>query len=115
MSSMKSEIVFMEYHTTSPMMRVATGWTPAVGRRQKRRPVPDFVRRKFPPGHPIHHSNSDCDAGSEDLDLDTVIQTRASVDIHFKAIDNTPSLEVKTQNTQLWTPIATRTRARLKN
>jgi len=33
----------------------------------------------------------DCDSGSEDIDL-----------------------AVKTQNTQLWTPIATRTRARLQ-
>ena len=91
-----------------------TGWTPVVGRRQKRRPVPDFVRHRFPPGHPIHRSNSDSDSGSEDLDLDTVIPTRASVDVQFKVIDNTPGLAVKTQNTQSWTPIATRTRARLK-
>ena len=92
----------------------STGWTPVVGRRQKRKAVPDFVRRRFPPGHPIHRSNSDSDSGSEDLDLDTVIPTRASVDVQFKVIDNTPGLAVKTQNTQSWTPIATRTRARLK-
>ena len=84
-----------------------TGWTPVVGRRQKRKAVPDFVRRRFPPGHPIHRSNSDSDSGSEDPDLDTVIPTRASVDVQFKVIDNTPGLAVKTQNTLSWTLIAT--------
>ena len=59
MSSMKSEMMVMEYHTTSPVMRVA-------------------------------------------------------MDVQFKVIDNTPGLAVKTPNTQSWTPIATRTRARLK-
>ena len=101
----------VSYHFSSDE---GTGWTPVVGRRQKRKAVPDFVRRRFPPGHPIHRSNSDSDSGSEDLDLDTVIPTRASVDVQFKVIDNTPGLAVKTQNTQSWTPIATRTRARLK-
>ena len=101
----------VSYHFSSDE---GTGWTPVVGRRQKRKAVPDFVRRRFPPGHPIHRSNSDNDSGSEDLDLDTVIPTRASVDVQFKVIDNTPGLAVKTQNTQSWTPIATRTRARLK-
>ena len=77
----------------------------------KRKALPDFVRRRFPPGHPIP-SFKLSDSGLEDLDLDTVIPTGASVDVHFKVIDNTPGLAVKTQNTQLWTPIATRTRWR---
>ena len=59
-----------------------------------------------------HRSNSNSDSGLEDLDLDTVIPTGASMDVHFKVIDNTPGLAVKTQNTQLWTLIATRTRWR---
>ena len=91
-----------------------SSWTPVVGRRQKRRPVPDFVQRRFPPGHSIHHLSSDSDSGSEDLDLDTVIPTGANLDVQFTAIENIPGLTVKTRNTQSWTPIATRTRARLK-
>ena len=91
-----------------------SSWTPVVGRRQKRRPVPNFVRHRFPPGHPIHHLSSDSDSGSDDLDLDTVIPTGANMDVQFTAIENTPGLTVKTRNTQSWTPIATRTRARLK-
>ena len=85
-----------------------------MGRRQKRRPVPDFVQCRFPPGHSIHHLSSDSDSGSEDLDLDTVIPTGANLDVQFTAIENIPGLTVKTRNTQSWTPIATRTRARLK-
>ena len=30
------------------------GWTLVVGRR-RRGSIPDFVRRRFPPDHPIHH------------------------------------------------------------
>ena len=85
-----------------------------MGRRQKRRPVPDFVQRRFPPGHSIHHLSSDSDSGSEDLDLDTVIPTGANLDVQFTAIENIPGLTVKIWNTQSWTPIATRTRAGLK-
>ena len=68
-----------------------------MGRRQKRKAVPDFVRRRFPPGHPIHRSNSDSDSGSEDLDLDTVIPTRASVDVQFKVIESSIHMDVAHQ------------------
>ena len=53
MSSMKSAKVFIDFSSDE-----GTGWTPVVSRRQKRRPVPGYVRRRFPPGHPTHCSNS---------------------------------------------------------
>jgi len=96
-----------------------SNWTPVVGRRKKRGPVPDFIQRRFPPGHPLRCSvspESGSDSASDDLDLDTIIPTGANVDVHFKLIDGTPGLAVRTSSTQSWTPIAarTRTRARLK-
>ena len=92
-----------------------SGWTPVVGKK-KRRCVPDFIKRKFPPDHPIRTANSsesDSDSTSEE-DLDTVIPTGPNVDVQFKMVDNTPGLAVRTRSTRTWTPIATRTRARLK-
>jgi len=94
-----------------------SNWTPVVGRRKKWGPVPDFIQRRFPPGHPLRCSISpESDSASDDLDLDTIIPTGANVDVHFKLIDGTPGLAVKTSSTQSWTPIAarTRTRARLR-
>ena len=32
-----------------------SGWTPVVGKK-KRRHVPDYIRCRFPPDHPIHNS-----------------------------------------------------------
>ena len=89
-----------------------SGWTPVVGKK-KRRHVPDRIKRRFPPDHPIHTTNSGNDSTSEE-DLDAVIPTGANVDVQFKVVDNTPGLTVRTRNTRTWTPIATRTRARLK-
>ena len=70
-----------------------------MGRRKKRRPVPNFVRRRFPPDHSIHNLSSDSDSGSEDIDLDTVIPTGANKDVQFTAIENIPGLTVRTRNT----------------
>ena len=47
-----------------------SGWTPVVG---KKRRVPDYIRCRFPPDHPIHNSpESDSDSTPEE-DLNTVI------------------------------------------
>ena len=91
------------------------GWTPVVGKKKKRC-VPDFIKRRFPPDHPVRTSNSsesDGDSTSEE-DLNTVIPNGANVNVQFKMVDNTPGLTVRTRSTRSWTPIATRTRARLK-
>jgi len=52
---------------------------------------------------------------SHDLYLNTILPTGTN-NVHFKLIDGTPGLAVRTSSTQSWTPIAsrTRTRARLK-
>ena len=93
-----------------------SSWTPVVGRRKKGGPVPEYIRRRFPPDHRVHHSNSvsesDSDSVPDDLDLDAMIPTGANV--HFQLVDGTPGLVVRTRCTQSWTPIATRTRGRLK-
>jgi len=96
-----------------------SNWTPVVGRRKKRGPVPGFIQCRFPPGHPLRCSispESGSDSTFDDLDLDAIIPTGANVDVHFKLIDGTSGLAMRTSSTQSWTPIAarTRTRARLK-
>ena len=96
-------------------MPIYVAWTPVVGKKKKRS-VPDFIERRFPPDHPVRTSNSsesDGDSTSEE-DLNTVVPTGANVDVQFKMVDNTPGLTVRTRSTRSWTPIATRTRARMK-
>ena len=75
-----------------------------------------FLKRRFPPDHPVHTTNSP-ESGNDYTskeDLDAVIPTVANV--QFKVVDNAPGLTIRTvtRNTRTWTPIATRTRARLK-
>jgi hypothetical protein len=86
-------------------------WTPVVGRRKKRGPVPEYLRRRSPPDHRVHHSNTVSDV-PDDLDLDGMIPTGANV--RFQLVDGTPGLAMRTRCTQSWTPIATRTRSKLK-
>ena len=41
------------------------GWTPVVAKRRKKIPVPQYVRHRFPPDHPIHAvPHPDTDSGS---------------------------------------------------
>jgi len=69
-----------------------------VGRRKKQGPVPDFIQRRFPPGHPLCRSISpESDSTSDNLDLNTIIPTEANADLHFKLIDGTPGLAVRIQ------------------
>ena len=89
------------------------GWTPVVGRR-RRRSVPDFVKRRFPRDHPIHHRGSDAESESDEEALDNAIPTGGTATVDYMMIDNTPGLMVKTRCTRAWTPIAARTRGRLK-
>jgi hypothetical protein len=90
------------------------GWTPVVAKRRKKIPVPQYVRHRFPPDHPIHAvPDPDTDSGS-DCDLDEMIPSEAA-SIHYKEIDGTPGLSLWTHKTRSWTPVAARTRSKLKN
>ena len=93
------------------------GWTPVVAKRKKKKaPVPLYVRRRFPPEHPIHAqrtaSDSDTDSGSE-CDLGEVIPSGA-VNVHYREIDGAPGLSVWTCKSRSWTPVAARIRSKLK-
>ncbi len=92
------------------------GWTPVVAKRKKKVPVPQYVRRRFPPDHPIHAqsivSDSDNDSGS-DCDLGEVIPSGA-VNVHYREIDGTQGLSVWTHKSRSWTPVAARTRSKQK-
>ena len=46
--------------------------------------------------------------------LNLMMTTGANVDVQFKTVDSTPGLTVRTRSTRSWTPIATRTKARMK-
>ena len=88
-------------------------WIPVVAKRRKKVPVPHYVRCMFPSDHPIHAvPDSDIDSGS-DCDLDEVIPSEA-ISVHYKEIDGTPGLSLWTLKTQSWTPVAARTRSKLK-
>ena len=91
-------------------------WTPVIAKRKKKVPVPEYVRRRFPPDHPIHAqstvSDSDTDSGS-DCDLAEVIPS-GEVNVHYREIDGIPGLSVWTHKSRSWTPVAARTRSKLK-
>ena len=42
------------------------GWTPVIGKKKKKI-IPDYVKRRFPPDHPIHHreDQSDTESGTD--------------------------------------------------
>jgi hypothetical protein len=94
-------------------------WTPVVGRRSKRpkRSVPlHLLRLRAPPQVKSNLPSSDestCDSDSDCSDADLGIPDQASV--KFSIIDGKPGLQVNTKCTRSWTPIAARTRARLKS
>ena len=92
-------------------------WTPVVAKRKKKQvPVSSFVRQRFAPDHPIHQrdatSDSDSDSGS-DVDLNNIIPSNPA-NVQYNEVDGTPGLSIWTNKTRSWTPIAARTRARLK-
>ena len=96
--------------------RPTTSWTPVVAKRRKKCPVPQYMYHRFPLDHPIHVQNavsdSDTDSGS-DHDLGEMIPSEA-VNVQYREIDGTPGLTVWTCKTRSWTPVAARTRSKLK-
>ena len=85
-------------------------------RKKKQVSVSSFVRQRFAPDHPIHQrdatSDSDSDSGS-DVDLNNIIPSKPA-NVQYNEVDGTPGLSIWTNKTRSWTPIAARTRARLK-
>ena len=88
------------------------GWTPVVDRRKKRTPLPEHVLRRFPPHRWAELQRVSSDSESSDSDEPLHIPESASVE--FAVHNSRPGLQVKTRSTTNWTPIASRTRARLK-
>ena len=41
------------------------GWTPVVAKRKKKVPVPQYVRCRFPPDHPIHAQSTVSDSDTD--------------------------------------------------
>ena len=88
------------------------GWTPVVGRRKKKTPLPEHVLRRFPPQRRVELQSVSSDSESSGPDEPLLIPDSASVE--FVVHNSQPGLHVKTRGTMNWTPIASRTRARLK-
>ena len=89
------------------------GWTPVVGRRRRKKRLPDFVLRRFLPDHCMQMAHRDCGNQSDDSssgDEELTIPTGANV--HFSVNEGKPGLQIRTQYTSSWTPIASRTRSK---
>ena len=85
-------------------------WTPVYGRRRKRIPLNEVQLRKIPP-HCRHPPSSDEDSSSES-DIPLTIPEDANV--NYTVVYGIPGLSISTRRTRNWTPIASRTRARVK-
>ena len=74
-----------------------------------------FLHR-FPPEVRLRQANQSdpSDSSGSDQDLDDLIPSHAVVTFSFDE-DMQPGLSIKTGSTQQWTPIAARTRAKLRN
>ena len=91
------------------------GWTPVRGRRRVKRTIPlHLVRRRAPPHvKSTLVSSSDSETDSDSSGASLTIPDHATV--NFSIVDGKPGLHVCTRSTRSWTPIAARTRAKLKS
>ena len=80
--------------------------------KKKKTPLPEHVLRRFPPYRRAELQRVSSDSESSGPDEPLHIPQSASVE--FSVHNNQPGLHVKTRNTMIWTPIASRTRARMK-
>ena len=94
----------------------SAGWTPVVGRKRKRCHLPEVFLHRFPPEACLRHANQSdsSDSSGSDQDLDDLIPNHTVVTFSFDE-DMQPGLSIETRSTQQWTPIAARTRAKLRN
>ena len=87
-------------------------WTPVVGRRRRKKRLPDFVLRRFSPDRRMQMAHRDCGNQSDDSssgDEELTIPTGANV--QFSINERTPGLQIRTRYTSSWTPITSRTRS----
>lgn len=87
------------------------GWTPVIGKRAKRS-APRHVLRLRAPHVKDASPPTSCDSDDSNCS-DLVIPDHANV--NFSIVDGKPGLHVSTRCTRSWTPIASRTRAKLKS
>ena len=92
------------------------GWTPVIGKRAKRSVPLHLLCLRAPPhvkvALPPSDESTSCDSDDSDCS-DLVIPDHANV--NFSIVDGKPGLQVSTRCTRSWTPIAARTRAKLKS
>ena len=93
------------------------GWTPVIGKRVKRSVPVHSLRLRAPP-HVLPPSDKSTSYDSDDSDCSTDSDHLAIPDhatVNFSTVDGKPGLQVNTRCTGSWTPIAARTRAKLKS
>jgi hypothetical protein len=75
-------------------------------------PLRNFVLQRLPPhrGAELQRVSSD----SESSGPDELLQIPESASVEFVVHNSQPGLHIRTRGTMNWTPIASRTRARLK-
>ena len=86
-----------------------------IGRKKKRSVPLHLLRRRAPLHVKANLPSSDessCESDSDCSDSGLVIPDHATV--KFSIVDGKPGLQVNTRCTRSWTPIAARTRAKLK-
>ena len=90
------------------------GWTPIVGKRRKYKVPTRLLRLRAPPHVratlPSSGSESDSDSGS-----DCSLHIPPGADVQYSVCRGKPGLKVTSTSISTWTPIASRTRSRLKS
>ena len=87
-----------------------------IGRTKKRSVSLHLLRCRAPPHVEVNLLSSDessCESDSDCSDSSLVIPDHATV--KFSIVDGKPGLQVNTRCASSWTPIAARTRAKLKS
>lgn len=92
------------------------GWTPVRSKRVKRAVPLHLVRRRAPPHvKATLPSSSDSESASDSESSSTSLTIPDHAEVNYSIVDGKPGLLVSTRNTRSWTPIAARTRAKLKS
>ena len=82
------------------------GWTPVIGRKEKRSVPLHLLCRRAPPHVEVYLPSSDessCESDSDCSDSSLVIPDHATV--KFSIVDGKPGLQVNTRCASSWTPL----------
>lgn len=84
------------------------GWTPVIGKRRRNKVPTRLLRLRAPP-----HVRATLPS-TDSSDSDCSLHIPADADVQYSLHRGKPGLQVRTKCTSSWTPIASRTRSKLK-